>query len=186
MPSQGAGLLPAQEGRSRPGSQWRAARAAKRLCLRGDARAPRARRHKAPGASVSGRPSFGNEMYAMSALLLALPRLRPLFYLWRRAPRRTYWGGKQLQANSRMTHRRWRPGERGPLYGCLRLTLVDWLHTCGDLCPTQQTPSIPSHEHTLDKPSFYCACYIAIGSFCITFQSLPSDPCTLHPGYLTG
>lgn len=47
MLSRGAGLLPAWggwAGRSRPGSQWRAARAgaAKRLCLRGDARTPRA------------------------------------------------------------------------------------------------------------------------------------------------
>lgn len=37
--------------------------------------------HKASGASAPGRPSCGNEMYAMPALLLALPLLLSLFYL---------------------------------------------------------------------------------------------------------
>ena len=37
--------------------------------------------HKAPGACASGRRSCGNEMCAMPAPLLALPLLRPLFYL---------------------------------------------------------------------------------------------------------
>lgn len=103
--------------------------------------------HEAPGASASGHPSFGNEMCAMPALLPAAPP-RPharcsctvLFVAAR--PGGSTQGRKR---SSRQILHFAETLESRPYLALsqvsFKLTLVDPLHTCAELCPTLQKPT---------------------------------------------
>lgn len=113
-PNEALGLCQ-RRGRSRPGSQWRAA-VAKPLCWDGAVGTPR--------TECAGRPSFGNEMCAMPALLSALILRLPLCYLWRQMPRRTY-GEENFKHKRPLLGGNWRSPCLALLQTSFQLTLAD-------------------------------------------------------------
>lgn len=101
--------------------------------------------HEAPGASASGHPSFGNEMCAMPALLPAAPPPRPLLLHRSICSSRPGGSTQGRKRSSRQILHFAETLESRPYLALsqvsFKLTLVDPLHTCAELCPTLQKPT---------------------------------------------